>query len=156
MVKAQVRASTATEVAIPLALLVLGLAIYAVAGFQLAGAKGAGTVLILVGVQLVINIPCAIAACYITVAVLGGSFGYLRTAIFKLSAILVFGGAIALVLRNPEVAGTLAALAAYLVLLVILLVWLFELEWLEAVITTIALTFIWFASALISQAVALS
>ena len=120
------------EVTVPVALLAVGLVLFAVAGLLLGGAVGAGVYLLMVAVQLVVGVPLGILACFITARILQGSFGYLNTAILKLAAIFVFCGAVAAVV--PYV-GWLISLPVYWGLLA----WLFELEVAEVVVLTIVL-----------------
>src|SRR5690606_8438382 len=121
--------ATFSEFAGPLALLVVGLLSYGAGAFFMAGARTAGVVMGIIFVIAVVETIVGIAVAYVTAAVLGTSFGELRTAVLKLAGILVFSGAIAFILPL----GGLISLAIYFGLLM----WFFGLEVYEAVIFAI-------------------
>jgi hypothetical protein len=103
-------------------------------GIWTAGAAGAGVVLAVVAIRLVIGIPLGIVACLLTASLMQASFGTLRGAILKLAAVFIFPTAFALLMP-----GLLAWLAA-VVLYYFLLAFLFELEAMEVIVLVFVLS----------------
>jgi len=124
----------AKDAMIPLILIGIGLAIYAVAGFALAGPGGAGATLIGLLIAVAVGVVLGIVALYITAAIMSIDFGPLGQAILKLCAIFVFSGAVAEFIPVP-ILGWLVSLGLYLWLLA----WLFELEPLETIVCALVI-----------------
>jgi hypothetical protein len=122
------------ETTIPAVLLGVGVAILVGYGIWTAGAAGAGVVLAVVAIRLVIGIPLGIVACLLTASLMQASFGTLRGAILKLAAVFIFPTAFALLMP-----GLLAWLAA-VVLYYFLLAFLFELEAMEVIVLVFVLS----------------
>jgi hypothetical protein len=122
----------AKEVTIPTILLGIALAVFLGYGFYAAGVSGAGVVLIVVGIQVIIGVILGIIACVITARLMDISFGRLGTASLKLAAIFAFPAAVSLFI--PFI-GWLVALILYF----ILLTWLFDLEGREATVCAIVI-----------------
>ncbi len=112
-----------TEVKAPIAILGSSLLVFAVAGFFVGGAEGAGATLAVVGIGLAFNIVFGIIALYTAAAVLQIDFGNIGTAVLKLAAVF----------SAPAAAGTLVPIEfidwlVSIVLYWVLLAWLFSLE----------------------------
>jgi hypothetical protein len=128
------------ETMIPTVLLVLGIAMYVAFGFWMGGAGGAGALLVMTLIGLVIGIPLGIIACFITAWLMGASFGTLKGAILKLAAVYTFpSGVLLLAMTSLSIEGVLLGLLVGLVLFGGLLAWLFELDALEVIVVAIVL-----------------
>jgi hypothetical protein len=122
----------AKEVKIPLALIVVGLAIFVVFGFHVGGAAGVAAALAVMAVRVVIGVTLGVIACFITARIMDASFGYLNTAILKLAAIFIVTGAVSAII---PLAGWLVGLVLYYGLLT----WFFDLEILEVIVLSVVL-----------------
>lgn len=116
---------TFSEFVAPLALLVAGLLLFGFGAFMQAGAGTAAQVMAIVFIVAAVQTVVGIGAAYLTAAMIGTSFGELRTAFVKLAGIIVFSSAIAFLIPF----GGIVSLFVYFGLLL----WLFELEMYEAV-----------------------
>src|SRR4051812_35859224 len=83
----------ATERQIPLILIAVGLALYAVAAFMHAGTRGVAPVLFIVTIGAIIQTVLLILAAYLVATFLSVSFGDFRSAMLKFAgAALASGG----------------------------------------------------------------
>jgi hypothetical protein len=139
----------AKEVKVPAVLLAIGMAIMVAAGFQEAGAEGATTVLMGIGIWVAILVAMGIVALFLVAAVLGLSFGPASHASLKLAAIFVFPAGIGMLL--PDGFGWLVELVLY----VSLLIYLFELEGKEVIFCMVVIWFVrWVAVILLAAIMA--
>ena len=100
------------EVKYPLILLIVGLVLFLLYGLIKGGFSGAGMILGTVGLQLVMGLPLAVLACFLTAKILSIDFGLLHTAILKLAAAFVFPAAVGVMLPVPLL-GWLVSLVLY-------------------------------------------
>jgi hypothetical protein len=119
------------DLQIPLVLIVLGLIIYGIGGFNRTGTNGAAAQVSGVLMAAGIGTAVMIFAAFVTASLVGVSFGELGPAALKLAAIYIFPASIASLIPF----GILLAFFIWLGLLM----WLFELEVFQAVIFTIVL-----------------
>jgi hypothetical protein len=125
-------ARNAKDYVIPSALLALGIVIYLLYAFIVGGAAGLQGMLVYLPVRLLVQVVLGVAACMITVKIMGSAFGYLGSAILKLAAIFVFPSAATFFI--PHV-GWLIALLLYWGLIE----WLFELDAMETIVLAIVI-----------------
>lgn len=123
-----------SEFVAPLIILIVGLLMYGVAAMTMASARAAGVVMGLVFIEAVAEALIGIGVAYGLAALIGTSFGELRTAALKLAAILVFSGAVAWLVPM----GWVLALFVYFGLIL----WLFGLEVYEAAIFAIVFSLV--------------
>jgi hypothetical protein len=124
----------AKETLIPLVLAVIALMIFSVYGAVVAGPAGAGAVVTLVGLQVLVGVPLAILSFFITARLMSISFGFIGPAFRKVTAIYTFPAAVALIIPIP-VLGWLVSFILYFALLA----WFFELDPLELLVTALVL-----------------
>ena len=130
----------ATEVKIPVAMLVLGLLIEAVRSSSVGGAEGALGALLGTAAFTAISVLFSLGACFITAKIMGISFGFVGPACLKLAAIAVFPAAIAMLLPGF---GWILAVVLYWSLLM----WFFDLELVEAFVLVVVLRLMWWTAA---------
>jgi hypothetical protein len=123
---AEARSQPAVEFVIPLVLLCVGLTTFSVGAFVLDGRGAATSVLLAVLVITAIQTVLGIGVAYLTAALIGASFGELKSAFLKFAAVFVLAGAVAWVVP----AGGWLAFFVYFGLLL----WLFGLETYEAAV----------------------
>jgi hypothetical protein len=125
---------------IPAVILALGLGLYIIADYRNSTDPSIGRVLLGVGIGTIIGVILGIIVCYITASLLQINFGALKTAILKMAAIIVFAGAIDVLIPY---AGWIAAVIVYFCLLC----WLFDMSFFEVFIFCAVLmlvrTFVW-------------
>lgn len=114
----------ATELVIPLILVVVGLRVFGIWGYSSFGARGAMVAMGLVFVIAAVLTVLGVASAFITAAIMSTSFGELRTAFLKFAGIILLTSGLAALIPY----GGLIVLAIYLGLLV----WLFGVEMKEA------------------------
>ena len=124
---------------IPIVLIILGFLIWAYVGFRLAGVAGPVIAMAVIGVGAVVGTGLMIAAAFLTAGLIGVSFGELGPAALKLAAIYLFPSAVGSLIPF----GGLLAIFLWLALLM----WLFELEMLQAIVFAIVLFLIRWAVA---------
>lgn len=122
-------AKPATDFIIPLGLLIAGLLLYAVGGMMHVGKRDLQVYMILIAVAAVIETVLRVIAAFITAAVIGTSFGEVKTALLKLAGIFIFVGGFGTLFGGASFIGAIFALG--------LLMWLFEMEMFEAVVFTV-------------------
>lgn len=110
----------AKERQIPLILIAVGLALYAVAALVHAGTAGVAPVLAAVLIGGVIETILLIIAAFIVAFFLKVSFGDFRSAILKFAAATLASGGLGAIIPIWGIVGTIVFLA--------LILWLFELE----------------------------
>lgn len=110
----------ATERRIPLILIVVGLALYAVAGFVRAGSAAVAPVLMVVILGGIVQTILLIAAAFIVAMMLNVSFGDFRSAVLKFAGATLASGGLGAII---PFGGIVAA-----VIFLGLILWLFELE----------------------------
>ena len=136
----------AKENLIPLVLAVLALVVFTIYGAVKAGPAGAGTVVAFVGLQVLVGVPLAILSFFIAARILGISFGFIGPACKKLVAVYTFPAAVALLIPVPGL-DWLVSLGLY----AWLLAWLFELDFLEFVVTAVVMMLVrWFAGLIVA------
>jgi hypothetical protein len=127
---------------VPLALLLVGLAVLVVGAFFAKDTHGPAATLLGIALTLIVYIPLTVGAMYLTASLPGVSFGILKTAVLNLAAITVFAHApnqVADWLRHPLL-GWLAAVAASL----FLFSYCFDLDIRETVLSSVAILVIRF------------
>ena len=140
-----------SELRTPLILLLIGVAIYVTTAFLGAGPGGVVIAMLLVALQITIAVVLGIPALLITAKLVGVEFGYLQTAVVKLSAIFVFPSAVAALIPLTPIAWLVS-----LVLYLGLLSKLFDLEAGEAVVCAIVIWLVQLAAVFVGVAIALS
>jgi len=85
--RAEDSGDSAREFRVPGILLVIGLTAFLASAFKIGGGAGAVSAGILVALVLLVELPITIAGMYLLAALLGISYGLLRSAILKLAAI---------------------------------------------------------------------
>lgn len=125
-----------SEFVAPLVLLLAGLVLFGVVAMTRAGVRSAFVVMGVVFVVAVLETLVGTAVAYLVALLTGTGFGELRTALLKFAGIIVFCGAL----------GMLIPFGGIVVLFVFLglLIWLFGLEVYEAVIFAVVLTLVRF------------
>ena len=142
----------AKESRVPLALLLVGLVIYAAAAVLSFRSSGPAPVLLFFGLNVIAGVGLTLLAMYAVAAAADISFGELRTAMLKLAAIYVFSTSLGQLL--PWWAGALVAWAVAFSLFI----WFFELEIAYIFALDVVMSLIWlavhlvFTPALVSRA----
>ena len=121
-------ADIAKEKQIPIILIVIGLIIWVIVGFARFDV-GPLWIVLIVGIDATVRTLLLIAAAYVTAGLMSVSFGDLRAAFLKFTAVVVFSGAVGAAI---PFGGIIAAVVAFGLLL-----WLFDLEVYQAVVFTI-------------------
>jgi hypothetical protein len=116
---------------IPTVLIVIAFILIAIAGYRMGGADGPLQAIMILSIASLITTTLMIFAAFITASLIGVSFGELRTASLKLSAIYLFSTALALFIPYGGILIFFLWLG--------LLMWLFELEVYQAVVFSIVL-----------------
>jgi hypothetical protein len=129
-----------SELAVPIILLVLGLIIFSIVAVKLAGAWSPAVMGIIL-LAAAIETALGIGAAYLTAMVMGTSFGELRTAVVKLAAIIIFCGALGMIIPF----GWILVFFVYFGLLM----WLFGLEVFEAGVFSVIFTGVRFLAAIL-------
>ena len=124
----------AKERTIPQILLGVGVLIFVVHGFRTAGTEGATATLTALSIMLALGVVLGIIACFITAKIMDIDFGPLNTAVFKLAAIFLFPEAVSMLIPWPAAAWIVSVILYYW-----LLMWLFEIEFGEALVCAIVI-----------------
>lgn len=128
------RCTIDTEIKAPLTILGVSLLAFAIGGFSIGGAEGAGHTLAAVAISLVFNIVLGVVALYIAAAVLQINYGNLGTAVLKLAAIFSAPAAAGLLIPI-EIVALIVSVVVYWALLA----WLFALDARELIISVVIL-----------------
>jgi hypothetical protein len=124
------------QIIAPAIMFFVGMGIIAWDAFADIGGRGAMFVLGIVMVIIAVNVVLGIVAAYVVVSLTGASFGEMRTAVVKLAGIITLSSALSMVIPF----GGLLVLFIYLGLLI----WMFEIEFGEAIIFAIVLAVVRF------------
>ncbi len=133
----------AKEREIPIALIAIGVVLYVIAGYRIAGDRGVAAVFLFLTIGAGVGVALMLVAAFITAAITKQSFGDLRSGILKLSAIYLFPSAVGAMM--PAGLGALISLAIFFSLII----WLFELDMVYAVVFSLVLFAVEFSVGLI-------
>lgn len=120
-----------TEAKIGAALFVVGAVGLEVIAASNAGAIGLFFAIAIYGVFIAVSVILGVAAAFITAAVLGASFGEIKSAIIKLAGIIAFSSLISVTIGIGWVSGLAFGGLA---------MWLFELDYVEVVVFSVVMT----------------
>ncbi len=112
----------AKELYIPEAMIIAGVAMHLLAPGE------EGTTIVGLALAMVVHVAFALAGCFITAGLLKISFGGLFSAVIKLAAVIIFPTGISAIAPITQL------FFLEPVLYLGLMVWLFEIEWFEAVV----------------------
>lgn len=115
----------ATEVKIPLGLIALSMVLLVVSAAVDDDAEGFGAHLLALLVVAAVQVAISLVACFIAAGLAGIAYGLLKTAIIKLTAIILVAGALDTLLPLP---GLIGSLVIFISTWYVLLWWLFDLD----------------------------
>ncbi len=125
-----------TEITVPAALLAVGLAVFAIAGFSKGGTDTAAGMFLFLSLRIVFVVALGIPACFLVARILNTGFGLFHTAVLKLAAIAVLPPAFAMLggLMLPFTGDWIGWILYFS-----LLEWLFDIEFYEAILFALVL-----------------
>lgn len=116
---------------IPLILLGVGVLVLIVRGMFFAGPAGAGATLAALAIVTAIGTTLMVFAAILTAKLIGASFGELGSAVLKFAAIYVFAAALGALIPFGGIVVFFVSLG--------LLMWLFDIEMMQAVVFSVVL-----------------